>query len=279
MRFLSFIALILSFHTAYATGPLLISKDLPGWEISNPDFYSAKQLYGYINGGAEIYLEYGFRQVTAQRATKGKLELQVDVYEMVSAESAFGMYSILRGDCADRLTGSDWSCVKPEQILLARDKFLVSVVPYDRSTESRAAAKKAAAALLKRIGKKDFRVPELFNSGPFSAGRMSLRYLHGPLALQSGLADWESALEGIQRFDLYYTSFGKGKSATEAMIVTFKSRRDCESFLKHMDMAEALKNKGWFVREKAQCSVLSKPRNTLYYLKGGQAEKLRARIH
>ncbi len=278
MKRLTILFLLFAFHTACANGPLLISKDLPDWNISKPDFYSAKQLYGYINGGAELYLEYGFRQVTAQSATKGSNELQVDVYEMVSAEAAFGMYSILRGRCSSTLKGAEWSCVTAEQILVARDKYLISVVPYDRSAATREAAKRAAAALVKRIGKKDFRIPELFRSGPFKPGRSELRFFHGPLALQSALADWEDHLGGVKRFDLYHAEFGKGKNSTVAATVKFKSRRDCEIFLTALGLKHALKTKGWVVAEKTQHSVNVKAGNTVYYLKGGQAKKLRTRI-
>lgn len=278
MKRLTVLFLLFAVHTAQATGPLLISKDLPGWKISKPDFYSAKQLYGYINGGAELYLEYGFRQVTAQSATRGSHELQVDVYEMVSAEAAFGMFSILRGRCASQLKGAEWSCVTPEQILVARDKYLISVVPYDRSNDTRKAASQATAALVTRIGKKDFRIPELFRSGPFKPGRAALRYFKGPLALQSALADWEKHLDGIKRYDFYHTSFGKGKSTTVAATLRFKSRRDCEKFLGTIGLKHALKEKGWVVDKKTGHSVIIKSGKTVYYLKGGQAEKLRARV-
>ena len=261
-----------------AGGPLVISRDLPGWEISDPDFYSAKELYGYINGGAELYLEYGFRQVTAQRCSKGSQELQVDVYEMVSSEAAFGMFSILRGSCENTLKDAEWSCLKPEQILFARDRYLVSVVPYDRKESTRAAAQDAAYALLQRIGKKDHRPNELFRTGPLSPGRSRTMYLHGPLALQSGLDGWTEPMSGIERFDMEYTVFGTKKNRTEAAIIRFRSRRDSEQFLKAKGVQDALSTRGWLYDEKRSLAVMVKGEKTVYVLEGGQAGKLRHRI-
>jgi hypothetical protein len=251
---------------------------LPGWEIGQPDFYNAKQLYGYINGGAELYLEYGFKQVSAQRCSKGDLELQVDVYEMTSPEAAFGIFSILRGNCATTLKGSLFSCLRPEQVLFARDRYLVSVVPYDRSKTSRDAASDAALALLGRIGQKEHRPNELFRSGPLSPGFNALLYLHGPLALQSALDDWSDRLAGIDRFDLEHTRFGKGSQKTEAAVIRFRSHRDCETFLSRCGMSDAKGKKGWVVDDRTGVSLMIKGGKTVYYLAGGQAKKLRPRI-
>ena len=278
MKYLFFVSLLFCAIPSAASGPLVIGRDLPGWKIDNPDFYNAKQLYGYINGGAELYLEYGFKQVSAQRCTNGEFELQVDIYEMVSPEAAFGIFSILRGKCATPLKGALFSCSRSEQILFARDRYLVSVVPYDRSNTTRDAATAAATALLLRIGKKEHRPNELFRSGPLSPGFDGLRYFHGPLALQSALDDWSDRLAGIDRFDLEHSRFGKGSQQTEAAVIRFRSRRDCEKFLSQSRLSEAKGKKGWYVDNGTGRSVMIKGGKTVYYLAGGQAKKLRPRI-
>lgn len=277
MKYLLSLFLLMHGTVALAGGPLVISRDLPEWTIGDPDFYNAKQLYGYINGGAELYLEYGFRNVTAQRCTKADHELQVDVYEMISDEAAFGMFSVLRGTCTGTLPGSTWSCVRPEQILFARDRYLVSVVPYDRHRETRDAAMRVAKALLARAGKKEFRPNELFRTGPLSPGLQNLKYLHGPLALQSALPSWNDRFAGIERFAMEYSRFGKGKMETEAAIIRFRSRRDAERFLRQSGVSGAAKAKGWAVAGDGT-SAMVKGGKTVYFLAGGQGEKLRPRI-
>lgn len=276
MKILTPILLIFFVTATMSAGPLLISSDLPGWKISDPDFYSAKQLYGYINGGAELYLEYGFRQVSAQRCSKGDHELQVDIYQMVSPEAALGIWSILRGDCPDQLSGAKWSCLRPAQVLFTRGPYLVSVVPYDRSQETRATAQKAAAALLKRIGGKDYNPSELFRSGPLSPGREALKFLHGPLALQNALPSWSDLLDGLRRFDLYHTEFGSGSRKTEAAIIETKTKRDMDRILERMGAADA--GKAWSKASKRGGLIKRKNAKTAWYLKGGQAEDLSRRM-
>lgn len=276
MKILTPLLLVLFLHASASAGPLLIGSDLPGWKISDPDFYSAKELYGYINGGAELYLEYGFRQVSAQRCSRGDHELQVDVYQMVSPEAAFGIWSILRGDCPKQLSGAGWSCLRPEQILFARGAYLVSVVPYDRASTTRAAAEKAAAALLKRIGGRDFNPSELFRSGPLSPGRKTLQFLHGPLALQNALPSWGDMLDGLRRFDLYHTTFGSGSRKTEAAVIETNTKRNMDRVLVRMGAADA--GKKWSKASKRGGLVKRKNAKTAWYLKGGQAEDLSRRM-
>ncbi len=74
---------------------------IPGWTRTG-DFetYTKDGLYGYIDGGAEIVFQYGFRELavfkfkpagaTPQSARK---ELVLEIFRMDASEAAFGIYS------------------------------------------------------------------------------------------------------------------------------------------------------------------------------------------
>ena len=255
----------------------LEAKDLPGWEIAAPETYDAKGLYGYINGGAEIYLEYGFRRVLGQRASKDRHELQCDIYEMVNAEAAFGMFSTLRGRCATTLPGTAWHCVTPEQILFAKGKYLVSIVPYDRSSETRNAAMKAARGLLARIREAEYRVPKPFDSAPFSTSKKSLRHIRGPLAMQSVLGDWLPWFDGIDRFDMFHVTIGDGGRRTEAAVIAFRSKRDADRFLSQCGITRTDAAKGWHIDGKRDLSARLQGDRRVQLLWGTQHGDLRNR--
>lgn len=254
----------------------LTAKDLPGWEIGAPDTYSAKELYGYINGGAEIYLEYGFRSVLAQRCTRDKHEFQVDIYEMVNSEAAFGMFSTLRGRCGSTLTGTAWHCVTPEQILFAKGKFLVSIVPYDRASDTKNAAMAAAKKLIDRIREAEYKVPAAFRGAPFSTSQKTLRYIHGPLALQSVLSDWQPWLEKIDRYDMHHVTVGDGGRRTEAAVLAFNSKRDAERFLASSGLEKTAVKDGWRNDPARGLALRIKGDRTVHVLWGKQVEALRA---
>jgi hypothetical protein len=58
------------------------------------EVYVGDDLFVYINGGAEVYHEYGFVQVTVQRYVRGDDSISVEIYTM--AGDAFGIYSFAR---------------------------------------------------------------------------------------------------------------------------------------------------------------------------------------
>lgn len=273
-----FIAFVLFPAAPAAAAPLkLEAKDLPGWEIGTAETYDAKGLYGYINGGAEIYLEYGFRRVLGQRAARERHELQCDIYEMVNAEAAFGMFSTLRGRCSSTLPGTAWHCVTPEQILFAKGKYLVSVVPYDRSSETRDAAMKAARALAGRIREAEYRVPKPFGDAPFSTSTKTLRFIRGPLAMQSVLGDWLPWFDGIDRFEMSHVTIGDGGRRTEAAVVAFRSKRDADRFLAQTGLSGSAPVNKWNVNAKKDLSARRQGDRRIDVLRGPQHAELQER--
>jgi len=58
------------------------------------EVYIGDELFVYINGGAEIYHEYGFEQVAVQRYRRGDDNVSVEIYTMEG--EAFGIYSFAR---------------------------------------------------------------------------------------------------------------------------------------------------------------------------------------
>jgi hypothetical protein len=216
--------------TGQGSQPSLTEKDVPGWTVEKPDSYNANQLFGYINGGAELYLEYGFKRVTAWRCVKQKQEFVADVYEMATPAAAFGMWSISKRNCPSTLPKAKWSCITDNQILFVRGAHLVNITLFDRSGDTRQTARKAAEALLSRIRGKDHTFPQQLTTRAMTRHTAEVRLFQGPLAVQGSIPNWGGFLEGIQRFDLHHLSIGTGRKASEAGLLRFRSPRDLDRF-------------------------------------------------
>ena len=70
-----------------------------GWSMAaEPEFFDAENLWEYINGQAEMYLDYGFVQVMAVDyiSRGGTGFLTVEIYLMESPVHAFGIYAAER---------------------------------------------------------------------------------------------------------------------------------------------------------------------------------------
>ena len=73
--------------------------DISGWkQIEEPQFYYPESLFEYINGAAEIYLSYDFRKcaVAQYEGETGESNVSLEIYDMGSPVTAFGIYSAER---------------------------------------------------------------------------------------------------------------------------------------------------------------------------------------
>ena len=75
-------------------------SEIAGWKWDGESRrFAGKALYEHIDGAAEVYLAYGFRQVTVRRYLRaGQPDILAEVYRLGSAEDAYGVFSLERQD-------------------------------------------------------------------------------------------------------------------------------------------------------------------------------------
>jgi len=103
-----FVLLLMCAWSGISTGAtpldsLIPKRDLPGgWVlIHGPQIYNKKTLFEHINGQAELYLKYGFRQsvfAIYQDKKKAQNQIEVDIYDMGNVVQAFGVFSRFRNE-------------------------------------------------------------------------------------------------------------------------------------------------------------------------------------
>ena len=74
--------------------------EVDNWKPADvPQTYEGDDLFTFINGGADIYHEYGFKKVIYNEyKDDNDHSINVEIYEMTNAASAFGIYSFKIGD-------------------------------------------------------------------------------------------------------------------------------------------------------------------------------------
>ncbi len=72
----------------------LILPDIKGLSLKEkPSFYTEANLYEYINGAADLYLNYKFKKLTViEYKDKFKGAITVDIYEHENLSNGFGIY-------------------------------------------------------------------------------------------------------------------------------------------------------------------------------------------
>jgi hypothetical protein len=121
-------------HAPQQTKPFDPASDvrLEGWEpIADPEVYEKTGLFGYIDGGAEIFLQYGFEAAVVLRFTREEIgpEIAVEICRMESPVDAFGIYSVKReGDerISELIEAENW--VGPAQASFVKGPYYVSLL-------------------------------------------------------------------------------------------------------------------------------------------------------
>jgi hypothetical protein len=77
-----------------------LPSEVEGWKWDAKEMkYNSKTLFDYMDGAAELYLAYGFQNLTVRRFEKSDQPLiTAELYEMVSSEDAYGVFSFERED-------------------------------------------------------------------------------------------------------------------------------------------------------------------------------------
>ncbi|MBD3384167.1 hypothetical protein GF407_04490 [candidate division KSB1 bacterium] len=65
---------------------------LDGYTIASRLRFDSQNLYGYINGGAELFLEFGFDELLVVYYENGDSEFNLELYKMAEPAAALGIY-------------------------------------------------------------------------------------------------------------------------------------------------------------------------------------------
>ncbi|MDH5704777.1 MAG: hypothetical protein OEZ45_02060 [Candidatus Aminicenantes bacterium] len=163
------------------------SGEVQGWERDGaPQAYRGEGLYEYINGGAEIYHEYGFRQVVVQdfKRKDGK-SISVEIFEMEDPESAYGIFTF-KTNPEDReiSLGSD-ALLSDYYLNFWKARYLVTLTGFDEDEETIRGLQNIAHSIDTKI-KADGNRPSLVSALPEEGlERASLKYFEGNLGLHN----------------------------------------------------------------------------------------------
>ena len=114
--------------------------------------YTGKELYDYIDGGAELYLSYGLVSMTGCKYNGDSLpQVTVEIYEMNDSKNAFGVYTQSRDkEESDYGQGSQSF---PDFILFWKDRYFVIVNTQEVVPESQKAVQYLAKLIDESIPK------------------------------------------------------------------------------------------------------------------------------
>jgi hypothetical protein len=149
-----------------------------------PQHVEGEDLFSLINGGAEIYHEYGFKQAVVQSyVDENERSLNLEIYEMSDPHAAYGIYTFKKGDKGRDLDVGDAASQQDYYLNAWKGNFLVTVVGFDSEKETIDGLRILADAVAGRITLQGQKPPLLDLLPKQGLDPSSIKYLKGNLAL------------------------------------------------------------------------------------------------
>jgi hypothetical protein len=187
--------------------------------------YGVDDLYDFINGGAEVYLEYGFVRVISQEVTKGDDSIIFTIYEMRNPQAAFGIFSYNRTPQKQPVAIGDGGFKGGFQLAFWQDRYYVILESYTEGEEMEQAVSGFANRISENIGA-HAEEPEVVRRLPSeNLTDGSAKLLGGHLALGSLLFLGTPDLFALDNDDVVlYGEYGGSEEKTKLFLVIYSQR-------------------------------------------------------
>lgn len=159
----TFLLLILSFPWYLKSQPLPVidKNDFSGIKSFTSRTYNGESLYGYIDGGADLYLEYGFSGVTVSEFVLDNSRFKVEVYRMKGPEEAYGIYSVSKFRCRNRPGFTQYTCQNRYQLQVCAGQYYLNIINSNGSSADSAISVTIGEKL---VGKASLKPPQINDS-------------------------------------------------------------------------------------------------------------------
>jgi hypothetical protein len=118
----------------------------PGWQRKGPErLFVGAELYRHIDGGAELFNQFGFDRLAVQDYVRDAGEVRVEIYKMNDPVGAAAVFAEITGGMAKQTLYGVACTLDPYQILFQRGAYCVSVTNYEAGPETQAAMAALAA--------------------------------------------------------------------------------------------------------------------------------------
>lgn len=207
--------------------PVINSNVLPGAVFEAPRTFNGSSLYGYIDGGADLYLEYGFTGAWISEVEYAGGKHIIEIFGMSSAEEAFGIFSVSRYQCNSTPALSRFSCQTPYQLQLVKGPFYINIINTKADSACSAAALTIGEAILKKIGEEPPDLSGYFPGIPLEILNRNAILVKGELGVRNGAPDLYKYFAGAEGYTAVIAQLDEGT----VISVKFSAQEPMEAFL------------------------------------------------
>lgn len=197
-QILALIVAVLSLSAVFAQTQSDIS-------VKRERVFEGKALYGFMNGGSDLFLEYGFRVLRAIEVSYKGEDYSIEIYNMPTPEDAYGIYSQHTFKCLSADTLDSYDCLSKFQLQAPVGNNYISIVFGSVSRKTTEGARELLSYYSAGAGDstKNPIIPDQFKgiSKPFS-GR--LKFMRGELAMTNVDSELMNLVKNVSNYKVWY---------------------------------------------------------------------------
>lgn len=206
--------------------PRIDSTELPGSRISSARIFNGQALFGYMDGGAELYLEYGFKGASITDLNIGNINYKVEIFKMKGPEEAFGIFSVSRFNCRSTPDISGFTCQTKYQLQVCRGPFYISIIGRKGNRTDSLNMLKIGKICIAKINGPDFDLTHFFPESSASVQQVKCFLAKGRLGIVNGAPDLEDYFSGITG----YTAVIMNRDGQRTISIKFDTTESLNGF-------------------------------------------------
>jgi hypothetical protein len=250
------VILILSFQVCFSQlpedFPLIIKADLPGAKFLSSRNYIGAALLGYIDGGAELYLEYGFLVASVTEVNFKDGKYKTEIYKMKGAEEAFGIFSVSKYRCQDMPSLSKFTCRTRFQLQICKGSYYISIINKTGTQSDSIASLRIGKIITDKIKDEEIDLSGYLKNIPSEILQTKCLLIKGRLGIVNGSPDLEDYFQGITG----YTAVILKGDENKIISVKFNSNESYQKFLELHNWEEENLESARIVKKIAGCHLL-----------------------
>ncbi|MBS2209787.1 hypothetical protein KEM09_00120 [Carboxylicivirga mesophila] len=194
-------------------------------KVTSEQTYDAGALYGYMNGGSELYKEYQFQKLTVQELEIEGQELKFECFEMATPILAYGIFSVNVYQCQSAENSLlPYLCATDYQLQAVYGNKYLSIINNTGSSDAQKVAEKILHSFMENNHEKhDALLPKCITR--LKADQVM--YMNGMLAMENRAAQWT---ELYQQLELHNCYIIKWKASIVSVMVFQADKKSINDF-------------------------------------------------
>jgi hypothetical protein len=198
-----------------------IPRKILDWQAAEKDrAYDRKTIFDYMDGGAEVYLAFDFREafVRTYKASSGD-DIVLDIFDMGSAEEAYGVFSCDRQD-PEAGIGQE-STFGPGLLRFWQGRYFVSISSAGEEQKTDKAILELGKGVVPHLGPPGEAPPVLQLLPPAGLIRSKTSYFHSSISLSNRYFVASENILGLDRgkTDCVFAEYSEGSGDTAKLLL------------------------------------------------------------